>query len=133
MHPHDRQGRRRFIRYSGWLMAAPFAWLAWRMERRDRGLQPPSRVLLPSPAADGVHFHGEVILVRQGGELRAFAARCMHLGCLIDQVRGEELQCPCHGSRYDLQGQVLQGPASGPLRQLELSGPDPDGRIEVSL
>jgi Rieske Fe-S protein len=51
--------------------------------------------------------------------------RCTHLGCqpALDPQAGE-LRCPCHGSRFNLQGQVLQGPAAKPLsRWLLVKGP----------
>ncbi|MCW2961094.1 MAG: iron-sulfur binding oxidoreductase [Thermoleophilia bacterium] len=55
------------------------------------------------------------------GELHAVEAACTHLGCLVrhDAERGS-WQCPCHGSRFDLQGQVLAGPATKPLEPVEL-------------
>ena len=46
----------------------------------------------------------------------ALRMRCTHLGCRLqhDAERGE-LACPCHGSRFDLSGAVLKGPAGRPL------------------
>ncbi len=43
---------------------------------------------------------------------------CTHRQCTVKYVRLEtagELQCPCHFSRFDLSGAVLEGPASRPL------------------
>ena len=42
---------------------------------------------------------------------------CTHSGCLLDTYDSatERLQCPCHGSEFDLDGQVTGGPASAPL------------------
>ena len=44
----------------------------------------------------------------------ALLARCTHQGCQPDPV-GDRLVCPCHGSEYSLEGQVLQGPAERSL------------------
>ncbi|MEU6254494.1 FAD-dependent oxidoreductase [Streptomyces sp. NPDC047043] len=54
----------------------------------------------------------------EDGELHAVAARCSHLGCLVAFNRTERTwECPCHGSRFDPDGNVLQGPATGPLER----------------
>jgi len=55
----------------------------------------------------------------------AYSAICTHQGCTVQPV-GKELDCPCHGSVFDLQGAVLNGPARRPLRPVTvaLSGDD---------
>jgi Rieske Fe-S protein len=45
----------------------------------------------------------------------ALLTRCTHRGCQVDP-QGPRLVCPCHGSEYDLDGAVLEGPAERPLR-----------------
>ena len=42
---------------------------------------------------------------------------CTHEGCTISGATATEYVCPCHGSRYNLTGQVQQGPAKANLRQ----------------
>lgn len=60
----------------------------------------------------------------QGG-LHALSAKCTHLGCAVHWNSAEcSWDCPCHGSRFDLQGQVLHGPARTPLEAVELPGQD---------
>ena len=51
----------------------------------------------------------------------AVSAVCPHLGCTVRHVDGEGFVCPCHGSRFDLHGQVLHGPAPRPLAWYGLS------------
>jgi glycine/D-amino acid oxidase-like deaminating enzyme/nitrite reductase/ring-hydroxylating ferredoxin subunit len=52
----------------------------------------------------------------QDGAMHAVSAICTHMGC---QVAFNPLErswdCPCHGSRFDLEGRVLDGPATKPL------------------
>jgi Rieske Fe-S protein len=58
---------------------------------------------------------GAFLLQREpGGGLSAITLTCSHQGCAVSKRR-EELVCPCHGSRFDLRGAVLNGPATKPL------------------
>lgn len=51
------------------------------------------------------------------GQFECFSAVCTHQGCLVNRVSGEEIDCPCHGSRFSAKdGSVLGGPAPSPLR-----------------
>jgi 3-phenylpropionate/trans-cinnamate dioxygenase ferredoxin reductase component len=55
------------------------------------------------------------------GSLHAVSAVCTHLGCLVEWNRAEETwDCPCHGSRFDVDGGVIQGPAKRDLERTEL-------------
>jgi glycine/D-amino acid oxidase-like deaminating enzyme/nitrite reductase/ring-hydroxylating ferredoxin subunit len=48
--------------------------------------------------------------------LHAVSMRCTHLGCLVRFNAAEtSWDCPCHGSRFDVDGAVLEGPAVHPL------------------
>ncbi len=50
------------------------------------------------------------------GELSALSPVCTHLGCLVHWNTAEKSwDCPCHGSRFDPQGRVLNGPAVAAL------------------
>jgi len=72
---------------------------------------------------------GEARVVRDGlgktgvyrdeqGGVHAVSLRCTHLGCLLRFNAAEtSWDCPCHGSRFDVDGAVLEGPAVDPLEQ----------------
>jgi cytochrome b6-f complex iron-sulfur subunit len=50
----------------------------------------------------------------------AISSVCTHLGCNVKRV-GPGFACPCHGSQFDENGQVVQGPAPKPLQWFALS------------
>lgn len=46
---------------------------------------------------------------------------CSHLGCSVRWNHGDgHFRCPCHGGRYDEQGQVISGPPPRALTRLEV-------------
>ncbi len=54
----------------------------------------------------------------QDNVAHAVSLRCTHLGCLLAFNQAERSwDCPCHGSRFDIDGAVLAGPAIQPLER----------------
>jgi glycine/D-amino acid oxidase-like deaminating enzyme/nitrite reductase/ring-hydroxylating ferredoxin subunit len=52
----------------------------------------------------------------EAGELHRRSAVCTHLGCLVGwNAAASTWDCPCHGSRFDPYGKVLNGPAATDL------------------
>jgi len=74
----------------------------------------------PEPQANAV------VLNRPEG-LSALSLVCPHLGCIV-QLKQDGYACPCHGSRFDLNGQLRNGPASQPMRMLHHET-SPDGHL----
>jgi len=57
-----------------------------------------------------------VITQPQAGSFHAFTAVCTHQGCIVDSVSGGTINCPCHGSKFNItNGSVVNGPAASPL------------------
>ncbi|MFC8451205.1 Rieske (2Fe-2S) protein [Kitasatospora sp. NPDC057223] len=71
------------------------------------------------PVGGGKVYREQKIVVTQptAGQYKAFSAKCTHAGCIVDQVKDSHIQCPCHGSRFDITDGAVQpgGPAPTPL------------------
>ena len=52
------------------------------------------------------------------GAFDAFYMVCTHAGCLTSITNAQRFDCPCHGSRFDGEGAVVNGPARQPLLRL---------------
>ena len=66
--------------------------------------------------------HGDqpLVLVNVAGEIRTYLAVCTHEGCPLGWNPQQHLiRCPCHGSAFDTNGAVVNGPALKPLTRLE--------------
>lgn len=49
----------------------------------------------------------------------AMSMICTHQGCDTAVVSGTMVVCPCHGSRFDKNGDVIEGPADQPLARFQ--------------
>ena len=64
-------------------------------------------------------FGGFVVNEGSSAGLEVFAIRCPHLGCSYGFDQGAGIfKCPCHGSQFNLKGEVIHGPAAAPLAKL---------------
>jgi glycine/D-amino acid oxidase-like deaminating enzyme/nitrite reductase/ring-hydroxylating ferredoxin subunit len=90
----------------------------------DRLMSSLSASELPGPGQGEVLSHdGERLAVSQSddGQVRAHSPYCTHLGCLVAYNTAEQTwDCPCHGSRFDLEGRVIHGPAVEDLAPIVL-------------
>jgi len=80
-----------------------------------------------------VESNAGVFLVSRGGEsaFTAVEAVCTHEGCTVNGAAGDMYVCPCHRSRYNRAGKVVNGPATANLRQYSSSFAN--GVVTISL
>jgi glycine/D-amino acid oxidase-like deaminating enzyme/nitrite reductase/ring-hydroxylating ferredoxin subunit len=91
------------------------AWLGDRIEARRH---PTGVTDLKEGEGKVVHADGADLAVARdsGNVLRAVSAKCTHKGCLVRFNSADATwDCPCHGSRFAIDGTVIEGPAVKPL------------------
>lgn len=70
-----------------------------------------------------VNYEGTKIALykEESGRLTALSPVCTHAKCIVQWNDAEKSwDCPCHGSRFNVEGKVLNGPADQPLKKIEL-------------
>lgn len=61
------------------------------------------------------NFHSKIILIKSGDNaFKALSLMCSHKGCELVAYKNF-FECPCHGSEFSIDGEVLKGPASKSL------------------
>ncbi|GLZ13899.1 hypothetical protein Acsp04_41340 [Actinomadura sp. NBRC 104425] len=79
------------------------------------------------PVGGGKVFKAQKVVVTQPqqGQFKAFDVTCPHRGCPVDAVSGGTINCPCHGSKFNISdGSVVSGPADKGLtaKQINVQG-----------
>jgi Rieske Fe-S protein len=69
------------------------------------------------PVGSGIIVDDMVVTQPTAGVFNGFSSVCTHAGCNVAKVVDANIVCPCHGSRYDLEGAVVKGPAGEPLER----------------
>jgi len=73
-----------------------------------------------------------VFLIKSGDQVRALDSTCTHLGCRTRyNAETRQIECPCHGGVYDLEGRVVSGPPPTPLEAVVTRLEGDDVMVEV--
>jgi len=128
--------RRQFLR-RGWelggaVLAAAAAWTTWEALRPLSAGGASGVVKLGSPSSfppDSAKYVSEGHLYvtnakgnNAQGQLFALSQKCPHLGCKVPFCESSgRFECPCHGSKFDLAGEWIQGPAPRGMDQYGLA------------
>ena len=67
------------------------------------------------PVGSGVIVDKVVVTQPTAGVFKGFSSTCTHKGCTVDKIAEGTIDCPCHGSKFNLDGSVAKGPAQKPL------------------
>ena len=105
-----------FLAFIGTLVAIFARFLAPNLVTPAPG---PVEIGMPDEYAIGSLTYIENARTYLGRDARGFyaiIAICTHLGC-TPRLEGDELACPCHGSRFARDGTVLAAPATRPLER----------------
>ncbi|GAA2384842.1 MULTISPECIES: ubiquinol-cytochrome c reductase iron-sulfur subunit [Gordonia] len=96
-------------------------------ESAPAGVTPPSgapagtlATVSDVPVGGGVIAGDVVITQPRAGDYQAFTATCTHAGCTLSGVSDGTIDCPCHGSKFHLDGTVANGPADRPLSKVSV-------------
>jgi Rieske Fe-S protein len=55
------------------------------------------------------------------GQIHGISSTCNHLGCSISWNSAEKSwDCPCHGSRYNVDGEMITGPATKDQEKIKI-------------
>jgi cytochrome b6-f complex iron-sulfur subunit len=69
------------------------------------------------------------VVIHDDNGLQALSLTCTHLGCTTEP-RNFGFECPCHGSRFDMTGKALRGPAVSSLQKLRIEQKE-DGTLRL--
>jgi Rieske Fe-S protein len=88
------------------------------------GAPPPAAALTKTadvPVGSGVIVDDIVVTQPTAGVFKGFSTVCPHKGCDVSKVENGTIDCPCHGSKFNLEGAVVNGPATSPLEPKAVS------------
>lgn len=137
----DKLGRRQFLLKSGWAFFWIFCggWLFSNLRYLFPNVLYEARLSFkagkPEEYPLGLSTRWKnayrVWIVRDDRGFYAFWARCTHLGCTPNWFDAEgRFKCPCHGSNFNRDGDVIAGPAPKPLWRCAITLAD-DGQLLV--
>ena len=126
--PSQTLGRRQLLRVVGTSAGALFFAKALAGCQNPTGSPPTGPVSggnIASLKMNSLHvLSSDVVVGLDGNGIYAMSAVCTHAGCLLEdnaQTIAAGLSCPCHGSVFDGNGNVTQGPARAPLQHYQVT------------
>ena len=104
---------------AGWTVYESLRPLASASSSATINLGDPSRY--PAESATYVP-QGRLFVAHTGTVIYALSQKCPHLGCRVPFCDSSGwFECPCHGSKYDLGGEWIEGPAPRGMDRFDLT------------
>ena len=97
--------RKEFLINLSWLIALPYMLIAGYAFKQNARIYRPKNIRIPLQINNGVTFRDGLIVVKEKNRTQFLSAKCTHLGCNIHSVENNEFVCPCHGSRFSMNGE----------------------------
>ena len=61
----------------------------------------------------------QIFIYKENEEIDIYNAHCTHMGCILNfNSETKQFNCPCHKSRFDIDGKRLRGPAKRDLDKI---------------
>ena len=114
----ERYNRRKFLQLGAAGIGLSLVFLWDKLTLRNSHIISQKQQVFPFDKNKEVTFLHDYIVVNKDGKTEVFSSHCTHLGCVINKEENGKLVCPCHGSRYNLEGDAVKGPAYKPLEKL---------------
>ena len=73
------------------------------------------------PVGSAVIVDDVVVTQPTAGVFKGFSSVCTHSGCNVSEVKDAKIICRCHGSEFNLDGTVAEGPATKPLESKSIA------------
>lgn len=115
----EKKTRRTFLFVLNAALVALFVIVWNKLTLKHLELSGKKKAVFPYNKNRKVSFHDDYIIVNENEGLVVLSARCTHLGCQINKLENDRLICPCHGSQYNLNGNVIKGPAYKNLEKIQ--------------
>lgn len=131
MNKTEKITRRKLLRKISGLLSLPVIAFWIKGIDQTKATTAKNKIILPSNLSEGITFLDKVIIRKKGGDIKVFSSSCTHLGCKINSEINNKLICPCHGSKFNYDGDPTVGPAIEPLTQLELYKDNKTGEVIV--
>ena len=128
----EKKNRRAFFKVIIVGIASFFVFIWNKLTLNQIELNQKKERVLPLNKNRQVSFFENYIIVNHNEKTTVLSSHCTHLGCKINKIENGRLACPCHGSEYDLEGNVLKGPAYRNLEKVPSQISSDGTHIEIN-
>ena len=128
----QKRNRRIFLQLVVLGIASIFLYLWNRLITQHLKLKSNVKKTVPFNNQKELVFQDEFIITNSNNTIVVFSSQCTHLGCKINKLENGRLICPCHGSEYNTNGEVLKGPAYKKLKKHHFTISDDGKNITIN-